>query len=744
MSAINNQNIEDMEISEFATNSYREYGDYVVKERAIPSVCDGLKPVQRRIIFAMHELGIKSTGKHKKAARTVGDVLGKFHPHGDTACYEAMVQMTQPFTFRYPLIDGQGNWGSQDEPKSFAAMRYTESRLQKFSDLLLSETHKGTVDWAPNFDGTLKEPSLLPARIPYVLVNGTTGVAVGWASDIPPHNLNEVITATQKMIKNPEITLEELLEDFQGPDYPTGCNIVLSEAEKLSLYKTGRGRVTMDSVWHEEDGNIIIDKLPFKVSGENVLASIAQQMNDKQLPMVADLRDESDKNHPTRLVIIPKSKKTDLNALVGHLMATTDLRCSNKVNMTVLGLNSLPKLVGLREVLKDWVQFRTETVTKRTQSRLDKVLDRLHILEGLMIAFLNIDEVIEVIRNYDDARTELMKRFKLSEEQAVSILEIRLRQLAKIAEITIKTEQQELNDERKYLENILGNDNAMKDLIIEELECDRAEFSDERKTKVIKDVEQTKVKALSKEDLIIAEPTTVILSKLGWIKTIKGYDIDGTTVSYKTGDSFLMQCNAMSNSTIFLINDEGKCLNISVIDLPSGRGFGEPITKFVKSKTANIKALGAINKASDYLLSSSNGYGFITDGANLVSNNKAGKQLINLGEAELLPVLEISSESDNIACYNSSGYLLVFDKNEVPVLSKGKGNKLIQIKDGESLELIQDFNINTGLAISNPSIIEKEYTAESLEPWVSNRARRGKRPPHGFTKSLTGLSAVKS
>jgi topoisomerase-4 subunit A len=731
--------IENKEISDFATESYRDYGDYVVKERAIPSVCDGLKPVQRRIIFSMHELGIKHTGKHKKAARTVGDVLGKFHPHGDTACYEAMVQMTQPFTFRYPLIDGQGNWGSMDNPKSFAAMRYTESRLQKFSNVLLSEINKGTVKWAPNFDGSLKEPTLLPATLPYVLLNGTTGVAVGWASDIPPHNINEIICATQQLIKNPETTLNTLLETVKGPDFPTGCNIVLSDKEKTSIYETGQGKITMDAVWHEEDGNIIIDKLPYKVSGENVLVNIAQQMNDKKLPMISDLRDESDKHNPTRLVIIPKSKKSDLKAITGHLMATTDLRCTSKVNMTVLGLNSLPKLAGLREILTDWIVFRKQTVTNRTQSRLEKVLARLHILDGLMIAFLNIDEVIEIIRGFDDAKTELMQRFGLSEIQANSILEIKLRQLAKIEEISIKAEQDELHKEKESLEEILNKPEIMNQLIIDELEKDKKEFADDRICKVITDEESAKVKAISKEDLLTSEPVTVVISKQGWIRAVKGHNANGKELSFKTGDSFSMQSNAKSNSYTFLINKEGRCFNILTSDLPSGRGLGEPITKFIKSQTMDIQHLGFVEKDEQYLLTSQKGYGFITAGENLLTNNKAGKQLINLTDTKLSSAKRLNKDSTHIASYNSAGYLLVQTIEDIPVLPKGKGNKIIQIKDGESLALVEDFNITTGLAIANSKTPSRTIKEEQLLDWEGRRASRGKRPPHGFTKEITQL-----
>lgn len=731
--------IEDQTISDFAIQSYHDYGQYVVGDRAIPSVADGLKPVQRRIIYSMHGLGIKHTGKHKKAARTVGDVLGKFHPHGDTACYEAMVQMVQPFNYRYPLIDGQGNWGSADNPKSFAAMRYTESRLQKFTGIMLDEIGKGTVEWEPNFDGSLQEPSLLPSRIPYVLANGGTGIAVGWATNIAPHNIKELIDATKKVLYNPEITLQEILKDFKGPDFPTGCDIALSDKGKEKMYQTGRGKVVMRSIWHEEDGNIVIDKLPFRVSGEDVILAIAKQMNDKKLPLVSDIQDESDKRSPTRIVIIPKSKKTDLDMLMSHLFATTALQDSFGVNMTVLGLNERPKLVGLMEILSEWIEFRFITVTKRTQHRLEKVLARLHILEGLLVAFLNIDEVIEIIRGEDEPKPVMMERFGITDIQATAILEIRLRQLAKLEEFKIRGEQSELEKEKDYLEGLLADTSKMRDVISEELDEDCESFGDERICNILSDEKVVEAKAFSKEDLAPSEPITVFLSKKGWIKTAKGYDVDGSETSYKGDDSFLMQCNAKSNSSLVIFDDEGRSFTLPIMDLPGSRGFGEPISKWVKLTSTNFESMISVEKEAKYLMSTEAGYGFIMKGEDMIGNKKAGKAILSLAGSKMMMPIKISEHDTHIFAFNNEGYLLGMEISDVKELPKGKGVKLINLKDGEKISLLSVVNLDKGITMNNGNK-DVDFDRESIESWINGRAKRGKRPPHGFTKVIKEIN----
>lgn len=730
--------IEDQNIADFATRSYHDYGQYVVHDRAIPSVTDGLKPVQRRIVYAMHDLGIRHSSKHKKSARTVGDVLGKYHPHGDSACYEAMVGMAQPFNYRYPLIDGQGNWGSADDPKSFAAMRYTESRLQKVTGLLLDEVGKGTVDWALNFDGTLNEPTHLPARVPYVLLNGGTGVAVGWASDIAPHNLNELVAATQRMLKNPDVTNEELMQDIKGPDFATGCDIVMAQSEILKMYETGRAGVRMRATWHEENGNIVIDKLPYRVSGEAVIASIAKQMQDKKLPLVTDLRDESDKHNPTRIVIFPKDKNVDLEALMSHLFATTKLQDTFKVNMTVLGLNDRPRLASLNSILAEWIAFRFETVTKRTQHRLDKILARLHILDGLLVAFLNIDEVIEIIRTEDDPKAELMARFGLSDEQSHAILEIRLRQLAKLEEIKIKAEQSELESERDYLQGLLDDDVKMRQLISEELDHDAKEFGDERRCQIFDSQAANDPKAFSKEDMAPSEPITVILSKNGWIRAAKGHNVDGKAQSYKGDDSFLMQCNAKSNSTLILFDDEGRAYTLSALDLPNARGFGEPVTVWVKPSSMKFKALLPVEKDAKYLMATKAGYGFLIKGDDLIGNKKAGKAVLTLAGSEMLAPVKLSADSTHLMVYNKEGYLLGMEVDEVKTLPKGKGVKLINIKDKEELHLANFVNLVKCATLQNGDK-SSEFDKDAIEPWLLGRAKRGRRPPHGFVKNITKI-----
>ena len=648
---------ETLSLKDYTEKAYLNYSMYVILDRALPHIGDGLKPVQRRIVYAMSELGLKASAKYKKSARTVGDVLGKFHPHGDSACYEAMVLMAQPFSYRYPLVDGQGNWGAPDDPKSFAAMRYTESRLSKYSDVLLKEVNQGTVDWVPNFDGTLQEPSVLPARLPNLLLNGTTGIAVGMATDIPPHNLREVGQACIHMLQNPKATLDELMEYIQGPDFPTGGEIITPRDDLRRLYETGKGQVKARARYQMEEGEIVVYELPHQVSGSKVLEQIAAQMQAKKLPMVVDLRDESDHENPTRFVIVPKSNRVDVESVMTHLFATTDLEKSYRVNMNVIGLDGLPQVKPLAAFISEWLRFRIGVVRKRLQYRLDKVMNRLHILEGLLVAFLNIDEVIEIIRSEDKPKPVLMARFDLTDTQAEAILELKLRHLAKLEEMRIRGEQAELEKERKTLEGLLASDRKLKKLITTEIEEAIEAFGDERRTPI---VERKEAQAFSEEDLLSNDPITVVLSKQGWVRAAKGHDIDERGLSYKSGDEFLLSTKGRSNQTLVLFASNGRTYSIKAHTLPSARGQGEPITGRISlDKDAHIVEAVLDNDDAFYLVASDAGYGFVAKLGDLHAKNKAGKATLTLPtNAQVLsPVKVIDPENGRIVVVSNEGRL---------------------------------------------------------------------------------------
>ncbi|MCW8873554.1 MAG: DNA topoisomerase IV subunit A, partial [Xanthomonadales bacterium] len=666
---------ERIPLKDYAEKAYLDYSMYVVLDRALPHIGDGLKPVQRRIVYAMSELGLSATSKHKKSARTVGDVIGKFHPHGDSACYEAMVLMAQPFSYRYPLIDGQGNFGSPDDPKSFAAMRYTESRLTAYAKTLLSELGMGTVEWSPNFDGTLQEPAMLPARLPNVLLNGSMGIAVGMSTDIPPHNLREVVSACIRLLEQPKATTAELCEHVRAPDYPTEAEIITPAEELLQMYESGTGSVKMRAVWEQENGEIVITALPHQVSPAKVLEQIAQQMQARKLPMVEDLRDESDHEDPTRLVIVPRSNRVDMEQLMNHLFATTDLERNYRVNLNVIGVNGKPQILGLRALLKEWLGFRMDTVVRRLNHRLDQVVDRLHILEGLLVAYLNIDEVIYIIRHEDKPKPVLMARFKLTGTQAEAILELKLRHLAKLEEMKIRDEQDVLADERSEIETLLGSKARLKTLIKNELLADAEQYGDERRSVL---VERDAAQALREEDLVPSEPVTVILSKSGWVRAAKGHDVDASTLNYRAGDEFQHAAYGRSNEQAVFLDSRGRAYSLSAHTLPSARGLGEPLTsRFTLQAGERFLWTLCGNAQQSIVLASSFGYGFVTELGNLHSRMKAGKALLSVpaGAQPVMPAL-VKAEGDNlVVCATSEGYLLAFPLEEVPELTKGKGNK---------------------------------------------------------------------
>ncbi|MBF0784357.1 DNA topoisomerase IV subunit A [Muribacter muris] len=676
---INYEGIEQMPIKRFTENAYLNYSMYVIMDRALPFIGDGLKPVQRRIIYAMSELGLTASAKYKKSARTVGDVLGKFHPHGDSACYEAMVLMAQPFSYRYPLVDGQGNWGAQDDPKSFAAMRYTESKLAKIAELLLGELGQGTVEYQPNFDGSLEEPKYLPARLPHILLNGTTGIAVGMATDIPPHNLNELAEACVTLLDNPTACLDDLLEIVQGPDYPTEAEIITPRAELKKLYEQGKGSIKLRAVWHKEDGNIIISALPHQASPSKIIEQIATQMRNKKLPMVDDIRDESDRKNATRIVIEPRSNRIDLDALMAHLFATTDLEKSYRVNMNMIGLDGKPVVKNLLTILNEWLSFRRTTVTRRLNYRLDKILSRLHILEGLLTAYLNIDEVIEIIRDDGDPKTELIARFNLSELQAEAILNLRLRHLAKLEEYELYAEQQKLTEEKERLQAILGSPRRLNTLIKQEIQADAKTYASPRRSPL---VERAEAKAIAESDLIPTEPITVILSEKGWVRCAKGHDIDVQALNYKAGDGYLAHVHGKSNQPVVFIDSTGRSYALDPQTLPSARSQGEPITsKITLTDGAAVQYVLMAEDNQKVLMASDSSYGFICQFSDLVSRNKAGKAVISLPEnAKVLPPQLIGDDPDTLlAAMSSVGRMLVFPIAELPSLSKGKGNKIINI-----------------------------------------------------------------
>ena len=733
------EGIERVSLREYTEKAYLDYSMYVILDRALPHIGDGLKPVQRRIVYAMSELGLKSSAKYKKSARTVGDVLGKFHPHGDSACYEAMVLMAQPFSYRYPLIDGQGNWGSPDDPKSFAAMRYTESRLAPYADVLLAELGQGTVDWAPNFDGTMEEPKTLPARLPNLLLNGTTGIAVGMATDIPPHNLREVASACIHLIDDDKAGTEALMMHVPGPDYPTRAEIVTPREDLRTIYETGRGSVKMRAVFDKEGGDIVITELPHQVSGAKILEQIAAQMHAKKLPMVADLRDESDHENPTRLVIVPRSNRVDVDSLMGHLFSTTDLEKNYRVNLNVIGIDGRPGVKGLREILTEWLRYRTDTVTRRLNYRLDKVEKRLHLLDGLLIAFLNIDEVIHIIRTEDEPKQVLMERFSLTEVQADYILDTRLRQLARLEEMKIRAEQSELEKERDELQKTLGSKARMKKLIKKEIMADAEKYGDERRSPI---VERGEVKAFSEADLISSEPVTVVLSEKGWVRAAKGHDIDPAGLNYKSGDAYALSAKGRSNQNSVFIDSTGRSYTVATHALPSARGQGEPLTgKINPPSGATFKAVMLGEPDQRILMMSDAGYGFVGKIGDLQSKNKAGKAALSLpkGAQVMMPVRVADLETQFLAAISNEGRMLVFPVRELPELAKGKGNKIISIPSArvqsreEWMVAVALFKEDDQLVIhSGKRHLKLKY--RDLEHYIGERGRRGHKLPRGLQK----------
>lgn len=743
------EGFERVSLKEYTEKAYLDYSMYVILDRALPNVGDGLKPVQRRIVYAMSELGLKSTAKYKKSARTVGDVLGKFHPHGDSACYEAMVLMAQPFSYRYPLVDGQGNWGSPDDPKSFAAMRYTESRLTAFSDVLLGELGQGTVDWVPNFDGTMEEPATLPARLPHVLLNGTTGIAVGMATDIPPHNAREVTAACIRLLDSPEATVEQLCEHIKGPDFPTRAEVITPRRDLLQMYQTGRGSLRMRARWINEGGEVVITDLPHQVSGNKVLEQIAQQMQAKKLPMVADLRDESDHENPTRLVIVPRSNRVDLEGLMAHLFASTDLEKTYRVNVNVIGNDGRPGVKDLRTLLTEWLDYRRTTVRRRLNHRLDKVQARLHILAGLLIAYLNIDEVIEIIRTEDKPKLVLMERFGLTDIQAEAILELKLRHLAKLEEMKIRGEQDELAAERDELQAILGSETRLRDLIKGELEADAEKYGDDRRSPI---VEREEARAFSETDLVSNDPVTVVLSEKGWVRAAKGHDIEPEGLSYKSGDRFALAAKGRNNQQAIFLDSTGRAYSLMAHSLPSARGQGEPLTGRINPISgATYAGLLMGESAQKVLLVTDAGYGFVTSLGDMISKNRNGKAVVTVpkGARIMQPVsVPVTEDPQYLAAISNEGRMLVFPLSELPELAKGKGNKIISIPSAR-VQNREEFVV--ALAVFGEAD-QLEIRAgkrkmglqfADLEHYLGERGRRGHKLPRGLQR-VDGIEVIRA
>jgi len=733
-------NFEQIPLKEYAERAYLDYSMYVVLDRALPFIGDGLKPVQRRIVYAMSELNLDATAKPKKSARTIGDVIGKFHPHGDSACYEAMVLMAQPFSYRYPLINGQGNFGSPDDPKSFAAMRYTESKLTAFSELLLAEIGMGTVDFTPNFDGTLKEPSWLPSRVPHVLLNGSTGIAVGMATDIPPHNLRELASACIRLLDDPDAKTRDLCEHVRGPDFPTNAEIISSKNELLSLYETGLGSVRCRAIYVKESGNVVITALPYQVSPAKILEQIASQMRAKKLPMLEDLRDESDHENPIRLVLIPRSNRIDADEMMQHLFATTDLEKSYRVNLNIIGLDGRPQVKNLKQILTEWLRFRHDTVVRRLQHRLDKVERRLHLLEGLHIAFLNLDEVIRIVRNEDEPKPVLMKRFALSDEQADYILDTKLRQLARLEEVKINAEKNQLEEERARINVLLKSPAKLKTLIKEELRNDAKQYGDERNSPI---VERNAAQALDETALVASEPITVILSEKAWIRAAKGHDIDAPALNYRDGDRFLASAKGRTTQQVAFIDSNGRSYSTPAHTLPSARGNGEPLTgRFTPAAGARFDTIAIADNDTKLILASDFGYGFVTKFTALLANKKAGKQLINMDEKAhvLAPAYVNDSARDRIVVATNVGHVLMFSVAELPELDNGgKGNKLIEIpkaklSTGERVAGIAVINEGSGEVTLYAGQRKLILKWSDLVEYGGNRATRGTLLPRGFQR----------
>ena len=734
---VNADGVEQIALKTYTQQAYLNYAMYVINDRALPSLADGLKPVQRRIVYAMSELGLKASAKFKKSARTIGDVIGKFHPHGDSACYEAMVLMAQPFTYRYPLIDGQGNWGSQDDPKSFAAMRYTESRLRAYVDVLLGELGQGTVDWKPNFDGTLDEPKILPARLPNILLNGGRGIAVGMATDIPPHNLREVARACIHLLDKPKATVEDLCKYIKGPDFPTEAELITPKEEIVELYRTGRGSLKARAIYLVENGEIVITALPYQVSGAKVLEQIAAQMQKKKLPMVIDLRDESDHENPTRIVVVPRSNRIDMDGVMSHLFSTTDLERNYRVNFNMIGINNRPQVKDIATLLKEWLQFRTSTVKRRLQFRLDKIRSRMHILEGLLIAFLNIDEVIKVIRTQDKPKPALIKKFKISALQAEAILDLRLRQLAKLEEIKIEAEQKELGAERNGLEQLLKSATRLKTFIKKEIQADAEKFGDDRRTPI---VVRDESKAFSETELLSTEPVTIVLSERGWMRAAKGHDVDPTALQYKSGDGFKLAARGKSNQLAIFLDSTGRAYSLPAHGLPSARGQGEPVSGKVNPPSgATFEGVIIGEDDKDVLLASDAGYGFVAKVGDLTSKNKSGKLILRLPKgSEVLSAITVNDyASDLIVAITNEGRMLMFPLSDLPRLAKGKGNKIINISPARVAERLEFVVALVALTPEDTLTVYAGRRHHNLKPadllhYRGERGRRGNKLPRGF------------
>ncbi len=728
-------------VAEFTENAYLNYAMYVIMDRALPHVADGLKPVQRRIVYAMSELGLKNTAKPKKSARTIGDVIGKYHPHGDSACYEAMVLMSQPFSYRYPLISGQGNFGSPDDPKSFAAMRYTEAKLSAYANTLLNELGQGTVDWQDNFDGTLQEPVTLPARLPNILLNGTTGIAVGMATDIPPHNLSEVVKGCIALLKKPTMTEKELARYIPAPDLPTKAEIITSPEDLLQLYKTGRGSYKMRATYHVDDKEknlVIIDALPYQISGNKIIEQIANLINAKKLPWVTDIHDESDHQNACRIVLELRSNRVDIEPMMSHLFASTDLESNYRVNLNMIGTNGKPQVKSLLTILTEWLSVRRDTVTRRLQYRLDKIEQRLHILAGLLIAYLHIDEVIRIIREEEDPKAELMTRYDLTESQANAILDIRLRQLARLEEIELKREQSDLEAEKAQIEAYLNNPDKLTGLMIEELTADMKEHGDKRQSPI---VERTEATALKETDLAPSEPVTVIVSKSGWIRSAKGHDVDAANMNYRSGDAYLAHAQGKSNEKVYLMDNTGRSYRLDAHTLPSARGQGEPLTSLLKP-TGGASFVNVLMGQDDskLIMASSQGYGFINTFADLDTNQKAGKNVINFDDACSLITHQIGEQDTLVGVVSSAGHLLVYPLTELPMMKKGKGNKLIDLKDGDSVVAITTFAEGDSLVLDSG---KRTLTLKPMDiaNFMGTRGRRGALLPKGFQK-VSGVQKI--
>lgn len=732
MTNLAHQATENRSVAEFTEQAYLNYAMYVIMDRALPHISDGLKPVQRRIVYAMSELGLKHSGKPKKSARTVGDVLGKYHPHGDSACYEAMVLMAQPFSYRYPFIEGQGNWGSPDDPKSFAAMRYTEAKLSQYSEVLLSELGQGTCDWQDNFDGSMKEPVTLPARIPNILLNGTTGIAVGMATDIPPHNLREVVKGTIALIRNPNLSDEKVAEYIPAPDLPTRAEIITPSEELLKIQSTGRGSYRMRSVYRIEKNEIVITDLPYQVSGSKVISQIADQMQAKKLPLVSDVRDESDHQNPTRLVIVLRSNRIDAEAVMSHLFATTDLESSYRVNMNMIGADGRPQVKSIRRILLEWIEIRKETVTRRLQYHLNKIEKRLHILGGLIIAYLNIDEVIRIIREEEQPKAELMSRFNIDDIQAEAILELKLRHLARLEEMEMRREQEELEAKAALIREQLANPESLKTLIINELKDDAKKYGDDRRSPIVHRAEAT---AMSEQDFMPADPVTVVLSEAGWIRSAKGHEVDAENLNFRAGDQYLSHAQGKSNQRVYVLDESGRSYALAINSLPSARGLGEPLSsKLSPASGIGFKQVFIADDEAEVIALSSKGYGFKTQAKQLDTNAKAGKAFLTLPEKATVMPLTSVDQATHLALLTSTGRLLILELSELPVLNKGKGNKLIQLEEKDQIVFMTRLTLDEILQVVAGQQ-QLKLKGDDLQKYIGKRASKGQLLPRGYQKA---------